>query len=109
MPVKQAVTTSGNAFPDQVQSIHVEAAHHSVSMCLLHSMSSVSIPNRVGDLLVDAIADSAAKGTIISDKVFARLKNPSFQAPTGAAKYCWLFIAHPVRFKISNSNYSGPI
>ena len=45
-----------------------------ISMCMLRSVPKFTVPVQVEELTVDAVLDSAAEVTIISDRVYASLK-----------------------------------
>ena len=82
---------------------------------MLQSLSSVTIPVRVGGIPVEAVVDSAAQVTIISDRIFNKLKNPPKKIHTvslqtaGRQMYMHGFIADPLGVNIGQSYYKGPI
>jgi len=86
-----------------------------VEVCMLQSLSSVTIPVRVGGIPVEAVVDSAAQVTIISDRIFNKLKNPPKKIHTlslqtaGRQMYMQGFIADPLGVNIGQSYYKGPI
>ena len=47
-----------------------------VTVCMLRSVSKFTVPVQVEDLTVDAILDSAAEVTIISDRVYESMSAP---------------------------------
>ena len=70
---------------------------------------------RVGGIPVEAVVDSAAQVTIISDRIFNKLKNPPKNIHTvslqtaGRQMYMQGFIADPLGVNIGQSYYKGPI
>ena len=52
-----------------------EVAEEAVTVCHLRSISQLSIEVGVNDLTVEAVVDTAAEVTILSDRVFDKLRN----------------------------------
>ncbi len=105
-------SVSGSQNPDTVNTAQTTVA---VKVCMLKSVSMFSIPVQVGDKMVDAVVDTAAEVTIISDRVYAALKQPpkrlrDVQLDTAGRQLSMRgFIASPVKLRIGDSSYSGPI
>ena len=59
---------------DSKQKLKSETSH--VKVCMLKSISKFTIPVQIDNSLVEAVIDSAAEVTIISDKVYQSLRIP---------------------------------
>lgn len=108
-------TTKSNSSRGNTKDSAGEGIEGTAKVCLLKSSSTVTIPVRVEDVMVEAIVDSAAQVTIISDRVFAQLKNPpakvrSVRLDTAGRQMSMQgFIAEPIRLGIGTGQYKGPI
>ncbi len=86
-----------------------------VRVCQLRSASLFSMPIQVGERVVDAVVDTAAEATIISDTVYHSLskKPPKIKDVTlhtaGRQMSMQGFIAGPVRLKIGSRWYEEQV
>ena len=86
-----------------------------VTVCTLRSVSKFTIPVQVQGRTVEAVLDSAAEVTIISDRVYASLKAPPEKLydvrldTAGRQMSMRGFVAGPVKLKIGRSYYDGPL
>ena len=82
---------------------------------MLKSVSAFTLPVMVGDKSVNAIVDSAADVTIISDRLYKGLKKPPSKVKyvnldtAGREMSMQGFIADPVKVRIGTSTYRGPV
>ena len=79
-----------------------------MTVCQLQSVSQFSLEIQLGDKPVRAIVDSAAQVTIISEKMYRKLKRPPKKlrdvtlSTAGRQLSMQGFVAGPVRLKIGN-------
>ena len=98
---------------DIKQKLKSETSH--VKVCMLKSISKFTIPVRIDNSLVEAVIDSAAEVTIISDKVYQSLRIPpkklyDVRLDTAGRQLSMKgFVAGPVKLKIGNNYYRGPV
>lgn len=82
---------------------------------MLKSMSAFTLPVRVNDRHIDAVVDSAADVTIISEELYSSLnrkpkKVKSIHLDTAGKELSMEgFIAEPISIGIGQSIYKGPI
>ncbi|MCG7869179.1 MAG: reverse transcriptase family protein, partial [Candidatus Thiodiazotropha taylori] len=93
----------------------VSSTTPTVKVCLLKSVSKFTAPVQVGNLTVEAVIDSAAEVTIISDRVYQSLTRPpkklhDVRLDTAGRQLSMKgFVAGPLKLKIGKSCYSGPV
>ena len=98
---------------DSKQKLKSETSH--VKVCMLKSISKFTIPVRIDNFLVEAVIDSAAEVTIISDKVYQSLRIPpknlyDVRLDTAGRQLSMKdFVVGPVKLKIGNNYYRGPV
>ena len=86
-----------------------------IKVCVLRSVSTFTIPVNVGEHRVTAVVDSAAEVTIISDRLFTKLRKPptklrEVKLDTGGRQLSMVgFVAGPIKLKIGTTHYSGPV
>ncbi|MCG8044188.1 MAG: aspartyl protease family protein, partial [Candidatus Thiodiazotropha endolucinida] len=86
-----------------------------VKVCMLKSVSKFTVPVRVGDVNIEAVVDSAAEVTIISDKIYESMTVPPGKLydvrldTAGRQMSIDGFVAGPIKMKIGGSHYDGPI
>ena len=92
---------------DSKQRLKSKTSH--VKVCMLKSISKFKIPVRIDNSLVEAVIDSAAEVTIISDKFYQSLRIPpkklyDVRLDTAGRQLSMKgFVAGPVKLKIGNN------
>lgn len=82
---------------------------------MLKSVSKFTIPVRVENVNIEAVVDSAAEVTIISDKIYESLTTPpkklyDVQLDTAGRQLSMTgFVAGPMKIGIGGSHYDGPV
>ena len=86
-----------------------------VTVCMLKSVSKFTVPVQVDGVAVEAVLDSTAEVTIISDKIYESLTTPpkklyDVRLDTVDRQLSMKdFVAGPVKLKIGRSTYDGPV
>ena len=103
-PVREKLEDPGtNNFPSKV------------TVCMLKSVSKFTVPMQVDGVAVEAVLDSAAEVTIISDKIYESLLTPpkklyDVRLDTAGRQLSMNgFVAGPVKLQIGQSTYEGPV
>ena len=73
-PPADSPASGDNLIPINDTTAETPAAEQDVTVCQLRSASQYSIQIRVGGSVVDAVVDTAAEVTIISDRLYRSLR-----------------------------------
>ena len=82
---------------------------------MLKSVSKFTVPMQVDGVAIEAVLDSAAKVTIISDRIYESLATPPKKLynvrldKVGRQLSMNCFVAGPVELQIGQSTYVGPV
>ena len=86
-----------------------------VTVCMLRSVSKFTVPVQIEELKIDAVLDSAAEVTIISDRVYESMSAPpgklyDVRLDTAGRQLSMRgFVAGPFKLKIGRSLYEGQV
>ena len=86
-----------------------------VTVCMLKSVSKFTVPMQVDGVAIEAVLDSAAEVTIISDRINESLATPpkklyDVRLDTAGRQLSMNgFVAGPVLLEIGRSTYVGPV
>ncbi len=86
-----------------------------VKVCMLKSVSTFSVPNKIEEMSVEALVDCGAEVTIISDRVYSSMKRQPKKLrdvrldTAGRQMSIHGFIAGPFSLTIGESPYKGPL
>ena len=86
-----------------------------VTVCMLKSVSKFTVPMQVDGVAIEAVLDSAAEVTIISDRIYESLATPPKKLydvrldTVGRQLSMNGFVAGPVELQIGRSIYVGPV
>ncbi|MES9882037.1 MAG: pol polyprotein [Sedimenticola sp.] len=101
-------TVSGPGVGDQLES---EQALPEVTVCLVNSATQFSTEVQVGNRIVEAVVDTGAEFSIISDRVYRSLRKPPNRIrdvrllTAGRELYMNAFVAGPIMIKIGSQWY----
>ena len=119
-PEQQATPSWHRGLVEHVQTeINEEEPAHGtappVMVCMLRSSSKYTVPIELENLSVEAVVDSAAEVTIISDRIYNSLQNPpqklyDVRLDTAGRQISMRgFVAGPVKMMIGQSYHHGQV